>query len=84
MHQHLYQPWCRFVGQHETRSCALIDISAVAAQDRFCHLRDGGQFTNHSDDPNCGGDWTDSIETECAFTIKDIKAVRHSGLAIHA
>lgn len=41
---------------------------------RLIELRDGGQFTNHSASPNCGGPWTASPVDEHAVTVRDIKA----------
>jgi SET domain-containing protein len=41
---------------------------------RLIELRDGDQFTNHSDNPNCGGPWSASPEDEAAITVRDIKA----------
>lgn len=37
-------------------------------------LEDGAQFTNHSTQPNSGGDWLDEPSEEFAITIRDIKA----------
>ena len=38
---------------------------------KFIHLLDGGQFTNHSETPTCGGAWGDTPETdfECVLPL---------------
>jgi hypothetical protein len=41
--------------------------------DQFIHLVDGGQFTNHSDSPNCGGDWAADPKDEVSVAIRDIE-----------
>lgn len=35
-------------------------------------LQDGGCYTNHSDEPNCGGPWRDTCEAEASWAIRDI------------
>jgi len=40
----------------------------------FIVLVDGGQFTNHSNDPNCGGDWAKTPQGEVSVAIRDIAA----------
>jgi len=41
---------------------------------RLIELRDGDQYTNHSDTPNCGGDWSARPDDEFSMTIVDVKA----------
>eukprot|EP01044_Picomonas_judraskeda_P005640 COSAG03_NODE_539_length_7083_cov_4.852377_3_plen_184_part_00 len=41
--------------------------------EQFIHLVDGGQFTNHSDEPNCGGEWADDPKDEVSIAIRDIE-----------
>ena len=41
--------------------------------EQFIHLVDGGQFTNHSDNPNCGGEWSDDPRDEVSIAIRDIE-----------
>ncbi len=41
---------------------------------RLIELRDGDQYTNHSDNPNCGGDWSKNPADEFSITIRDVKA----------
>ena len=41
--------------------------------DQFIHLVDGGQFTNHSDEPNCGGEWAEDPKDEVSIAIRDIE-----------
>ena len=40
----------------------------------FIVLVDGGQFTNHSNNPNCGGQWADTPQGESSVAIRDIAA----------
>lgn len=40
----------------------------------FIRLKDGGQFTNHSETPNCGGAWSDTPLGEFSIAVRDIEA----------
>ena len=40
----------------------------------YIEVVDGGQFTNHSNDPNCGGGWGTTPVEDFSIAVRDIAA----------